>query len=121
MTRYGRPTPELRYRNAWMLIQFARNYEILGNTQQQFAHAAEAYRLLAGLAAEKPDDTTYQWSLAAAYGEVGGVQVAQGDLKAALKSYSDGLAITERLAKSDPGNADWSAMCRSRRAISKPR
>jgi hypothetical protein len=35
------------------------------------------------------------------------VQVAQGDLKAALKSYSDSLAIRERLAKSDPGNAGW--------------
>jgi hypothetical protein len=31
--------------------------------------------------------------------------VAQGDLKTALKSYSDGLAIKERLAKSDP--AGW--------------
>jgi hypothetical protein len=35
------------------------------------------------------------------------VQVAQGDLKTALKSYSDGLAIKERLAKSDPRNAGW--------------
>ena len=33
--------------------------------------------------------------------------VAQGDPKAALKSYSDSLAIRERLAKSDPGNAQW--------------
>jgi hypothetical protein len=30
-----------------------------------------------------------------------------GDLKAALKSYSDSLAIRERLAQSDPGNAGW--------------
>ena len=35
------------------------------------------------------------------------MQVAQGDLKAALKSYSDSLAIFERLAQSDPGNAGW--------------
>jgi predicted Zn-dependent protease len=35
------------------------------------------------------------------------VQQAQGDLKAALKSYSDGLAIRERLAKADPNNAGW--------------
>jgi hypothetical protein len=26
MARLGRPTPELRYRKAWMLIEFARNY-----------------------------------------------------------------------------------------------
>ena len=32
---------------------------------------------------------------------------AQGDLAGALKSYNDGLAIITRLAKTDPGNADW--------------
>jgi hypothetical protein len=31
--------------------------------------------------------------------------VAQGDLAGALKSYRDSLAIAERLAQSDPGNA----------------
>jgi hypothetical protein len=35
------------------------------------------------------------------------VQVAQGDLAGALKSYSDSLVIRDRLAKSDPGNAGW--------------
>src|SRR6516165_2860364 len=44
------------YRKAWMLIQFARNYEILGDTSKQFARVKEAYDLLAGLVAEKPDD-----------------------------------------------------------------
>lgn len=107
MARYGRPTPELRYRKAWMLIQFARNYEILGDTKQQFARAADASRLLTGLAAEKPDDAAYQGSLAAAYGGVGDVLAAQGNLPGALKSYSDGLAIRDRLAKSDPGHAGW--------------
>src|SRR6202022_1056522 len=63
MAQYGRPTPELRYRKAWMLIQFARNYAILGDTGKQFARANEAYRLLAGLAAEKPNDMTYQSGL----------------------------------------------------------
>jgi tetratricopeptide (TPR) repeat protein len=31
----------------------------------------------------------------------------RGDLAAALKSYSDSLAMVERLAKSDPGNLEW--------------
>ena len=35
------------------------------------------------------------------------MQAAQGDLAGALKSYRDGLAIAERLAQSDPGNAGW--------------
>ena len=56
MGQYGRATPELRYRKAWMLIQFARNYAILGDTSKQLARANEARRLLVGLAAEKPDD-----------------------------------------------------------------
>jgi hypothetical protein len=33
--------------------------------------------------------------------------MAQGNLTGALQSYQDSLAIRERLAKSDPSNADW--------------
>ena len=53
--------------------------------------------------------------------------VAQGNLPEALKTFRDGLAIADRLAKSDPGNAGWqrdlsvsykrSATCWWRRAI----
>ena len=35
------------------------------------------------------------------------MQVAQGDLAGALKSHREGLAIIDRLAKSDPDNADY--------------
>ena len=35
------------------------------------------------------------------------MQQAQGDLPAALTSYQASLAIGERLAKADPGNAGW--------------
>jgi tetratricopeptide (TPR) repeat protein len=38
---------------------------------------------------------------------IGDVQVDQGDLTAALTSYRASLAIRERLAKIDPGNAEW--------------
>src|SRR5262249_24069715 len=64
MAQYGRPTPELRYRKAWMLLEFARNYEILGDTGKQLARAKEAHRLLAELSAQKPDDVMYQSGLA---------------------------------------------------------
>jgi tetratricopeptide (TPR) repeat protein len=105
MAQFGRPTPELRYRKALMLIQFARNYEILGDTDKQFARANEAYRLLAGLAAEKPDDSTYQSDLSAAYIEVGDVLKARGNLSEALRAYRDSLAIIERLALVYPDHA----------------
>ena len=39
--------------------------------------------------------------------KIGDVQVAQGNLPAALTSYQASLAIRDRLAKSDPGNAGW--------------
>ena len=80
MARYARPTPELQYQKAWMLIQFARNYAELGDSGKERSRAEEACRLLAGLAAAKPDDADYQRALAAASDEVGDVQVAQGDL-----------------------------------------
>jgi hypothetical protein len=35
------------------------------------------------------------------------VQVEQGDLLAAQASYQASLAIRERLARTDPGNASW--------------
>ena len=39
--------------------------------------------------------------------KIGDVKTAQGDLAGALKAYQDSLAIADRLAKSDPGNAGW--------------
>ena len=41
------------------------------------------------------------------HNKIGDVLVAQGDLPAALTSYQASLAIAERLAKPDPGNAGW--------------
>lgn len=105
MARYGRPTPELQYQKALMLIQFARNYAMLGDTGKQRADAEEAYRLGGELAAAKPDNNEYQMVLAGADEEIGDVQATHGDIAGALKSYRGGLAIIGRVAKSDPGNA----------------
>ena len=133
MARYGRPTPELQYQKAWMLIQFARNYAVLGRYRQGAQpHAEEAYHLLAGLAAAKPDDTDYQDGLAAAYDEIGNVQMAQGELTAALKSYfrrprHQPSAWRSPIPAMPAGSAVWrcrttkSATCRWRRATSRRR
>ena len=40
---------------------------------------------------------------------MGDVQSAQGDPAGPLKSYRDSLAIFEKFAKQDPGNAGWQA------------
>ncbi|HTQ14144.1 MAG TPA: tetratricopeptide repeat protein, partial [Rhizomicrobium sp.] len=39
--------------------------------------------------------------------ELGDVLAAQGNLPEALKAFRDSLAIREKLAQSDPGNAGW--------------
>ena len=49
----------------------------------------------------------WQRDLSVAYEKVGDVQEAQGNFPGALKSYSDSLAIRDRLATSDPANAGW--------------
>jgi TIR domain len=86
MARLGRPTPELRYRKAWMLIEFARNYGVVSDTAKETARALEADRLLAGLSEENPGNTDYQRLLATAHSEVGDVLNAQGHLPEALTS-----------------------------------
>ena len=49
----------------------------------------------------------WQRDLSISYQRVGNVQMAQGDLPAALTSYQAAFAIADRLAKSDPSNAGW--------------
>ena len=102
MARLGRATPELKHRKAMMLIEFAHNYAILGDTAKQRARAEEAHRLMVELATATPDDPETLLTLAAAYEAKGNVLVAQGNLVEALKSFRESLAIASRLAKADP-------------------
>jgi tetratricopeptide (TPR) repeat protein len=107
MARLGRPTPALQRQKALMLIEFARNYEILGDTTKQRERAEEAHRIMVALAADRGDDPTVLRDLSVSYDERGDVLVAQGNLPEALASYRASLAIADRLAKADPGNANW--------------
>ena len=104
MALMGRSTPELRYRKAWMLVQFARNYAVLGNVAKWQARAEDSYHLLADLAKEAPDNPTYQRDLMVAQTELGDALVAQGNLPAASKQYQDALASALQRADSDPAN-----------------
>ncbi|MCB1549796.1 MAG: toll/interleukin-1 receptor domain-containing protein, partial [Hyphomicrobiaceae bacterium] len=96
MARLGRSTPELQRQKAWMLIQFARNYAILGDTTKQRARADEAQRILAALARARQDDPRVQIALAVAHDERGDVLLAQGKLADALAAYTASRAIRER-------------------------
>jgi len=83
----------------WQWVELGDEYVTVGNTVDSlgtFNTAREA-------AIRNGDDRDLSVSLS----RIGDVQVDQGDLDAALKSYQDSLVIVEQLAKSDPGNAGW--------------
>src|SRR5262245_50148641 len=68
-----------------------------GGTLQEAGQAFRRYDELARRAGNERE-------IAVGLSGVGDVQVAQGNLTEALKSYREGLAIMERLAKGDPTN-----------------
>lgn len=57
-----------------------------------------------------PGNAGWQRDLSVSYNKIGDVLVAQANLPDALKAFRDGLAIRERLARGDPGNAIGSAI-----------
>jgi tetratricopeptide (TPR) repeat protein len=104
MARLGRPTPELRHQKAWMLIQFARNYAILGNTEKWEERTRKAYALLAELAAEAPTRPEYQKGLLATQQELGDVLAARGNLPEALRLYLESRTTARKIATADSNN-----------------
>ena len=85
--------------NCWIWIELGDLWVLLGS----LAKAEQAFRAALKAALENEDER----DLSVSFNKVGDVLVAQGNLSEALKSYRDGQAIFERLAKSDPGNAGW--------------
>ena len=67
------------------------------------AAAEKSYRTLIQLADKGADKNQIFWARIG----LGYVAVARGDLNTALTSYDEVRAEIERLAKSDPGNAQW--------------
>jgi tetratricopeptide (TPR) repeat protein len=79
----------------------------LGSALKSYRDSLAIREKLAKQYARQPFTDRLQDSLSIGYGKVGDVQMAEGDLGSALKSYRDGLAIMEKLAKQDPSNAGW--------------
>ena len=69
--------------------------------------AAEAYTTMARLADNLPTSDASLRTRSVACNKIGDVQIAQGDLPAALKSFQDGLKIRQALAAKDAGNSEW--------------
>jgi tetratricopeptide (TPR) repeat protein len=105
MARLGRATPAMQRQKALMLIEFARNYEILGDTTRQRQRAEAAHGIMTALAGTLDEAT--QHALSTAQNERGRLLVVLGNLPGALESFATSLEIRERLAKADPGNHGW--------------
>jgi tetratricopeptide (TPR) repeat protein len=77
-----------------------------GAFQIDYGHLAQAQtRLERALKLAETGDQA--WCKFCALNSLGDIKQQRGDLTGALKSYQDGLAFAERLAKFDPGNALW--------------
>src|SRR5262247_3998218 len=81
-----------------MLLEFARNYKVLGETDKRRERAEAGRQQLELLVANDPSNITYQRDLAVAYEAVGDVLATKGRINEALAEYRSGLAILERLA-----------------------
>jgi tetratricopeptide (TPR) repeat protein len=85
--------------NVWLWIELGD----LWTTRGSLAEAEKAFVGARDAAVRGGADR----DLSVAYNRIGDVHLDQGDLAGALKSFSDSLAIRDRLAQSDPGNAGW--------------
>jgi tetratricopeptide (TPR) repeat protein len=83
--------------NAWLWIELGD----LWVTRGSLAEASKAFAAARDAAARNGDE----YDLAASHSRIGDVQIDQGDLAGALKSFRDGLTIVDRLARADPSNS----------------
>ncbi len=83
----------------WSWIELGR----LGVTTGSLGEAVTAFNAALSAARRTGDERDESVAL----NHLGDVLVAQGNLPEALTSFRDGLAIADRLAKADPGNAGW--------------
>jgi tetratricopeptide (TPR) repeat protein len=83
--------------NFWLWIELGD----LWVTRGSLAEAAKAFSAARDAAAQSGNDR----DLSVSYERIGNVQVEQGDFARATTSYRDNLTIQDRLAQSDPGNA----------------
>lgn len=70
----GPLTPEAEYRRATVLLQFARAYKELGDTERALARADDARHLLLTLRNEEPNDADFKRRLGVAEEDLGKIQ-----------------------------------------------
>ena len=72
-------------------------------TEANLSEAETHYRRVLALATTDDRASYRYWALLG----LGDIRMKRGNLPDALKSYRDSLAIRDRLAQADPGNAGW--------------
>src|SRR5262249_39183897 len=107
MARLGRPTAELRFQRAWMLIEFARNYEILGDTGKQFARVSGATGCSGRSPPDAPTPPPYRRQRGMAPKELGMGRGPRGSLEEARANHGASLAIAGGVSPADPDNSKW--------------
>lgn len=85
--------------------------DLPGSTPTRQLIVARALEYLNSLAQEAGDDASLLQELATAYGKVGDIQgnpfgANLGDIEGAMNSYSQAIAMSEKLLAADPGNSD---------------
>jgi tetratricopeptide (TPR) repeat protein len=110
MSVLGRKTPAFDRQKALMLVEFAKNYGILGDTQRQRQRADEAYNLLASLTSSSPEDVTARIDLTIASSERAKVFITEGKFFQALAAYKSDLSTIQQIAQKDPTNRNWQSL-----------
>lgn len=102
----GSETPQVMSRKAWMLIQFGRNYALLGQSSEQRTRVIEASRILNTLVKQHPTDLNLQRLDAVAQYELGKVEHIQGRFSKALEFFQGSEPrLSALLAASGSSNA----------------
>jgi tetratricopeptide (TPR) repeat protein len=87
----------------------ARALDELGNSLQALRLSQEAAQMACALVERHPQDLEYQGFLATRYHVIGNIYSDIQKLEDAVRAYRQALAIRERLARTNPNNADrWS-------------
>jgi len=105
MARLGRPTLELKLRKAQMLLEFARNYELLGKAQLRLSRAEAGHQLLREAAREQPGNVEIQQALWKSGTELGEALTNQGDLKRALDLHVEALSTMKAFTMDVPAHS----------------
>ena len=85
-------------------MELSTNFLVIGNVEEAQTAAKGAVAIMLRLTELKPDNMLWQRDLSVSYNRIADVLLAAGDRTGALENYRKGLAIFDKLARSDPGN-----------------